>query len=272
MTSPNQHQPARTMVRLEVSDQVATITLDCVEKRNAFDPVLRDQLADAVRQVRRDASIRAVVITGAGGHFCAGGDITNIAALNIDAGQWRQRMEGLHEWLRELLTLDRPVIAAVDGAAAGAGFSLALAADFVLATPRAWFCMSFIKIGLVPDAGAFYTLPRVVGVQRAREIMLSGRDVRAPEAQQLGIVSEIVAPEALLPRAQAIARSFVGASPTAVGLIKRTLEHGAPSLAQALDAEASAQAVAAGTAAHRDAVNAFLNKQPLPFRWPARQE
>lgn len=275
MTTPTERGTERSnerhMVHLTISDQVATITLDCVEKRNAFDPVLREQLADAVRQVRRDASIRAVVLTGAGGHFCAGGDINNIAALDIDAGPWRQRMEGLHEWLRDLLTLDRPVIAAVDGAAAGAGFSLALAADFVLATPRAWFCMSFIKIGLVPDAGAFYTLPRVVGVQRAREIMLSGRDVRAAEAQQLGIVSEILEPDALLPRAQAIARGFVGASPTAVGLIKRTLEHGAPSLAQALDAEASAQAVAAGTAAHRAAVAAFLNKQPLPFQWPARQ-
>jgi 2-(1,2-epoxy-1,2-dihydrophenyl)acetyl-CoA isomerase len=260
----------RTMVHLDVTDQVATITLDCAEKRNAFDTVLREQLADAVRRVRRDSHIRAVVLTGAGGHFCAGGDLRNIASLQIDSGQWRQRMEALHEWFSELLTLDRPVIAAVDGAAAGAGFSLALAADFVLATPRAWFCMSFIKIGLVPDVAAFYTLPRVVGVQRAREIMLSGRDVSAQEAQQLGIVSEIHEPAALLPRAQAMARSFVGASPTAIGLIKRTLASGPPSLAQALDAEANAQAVAAGTAAHREAVAAFLNKQPLPFQWPAR--
>lgn len=260
--------PERTMVRLDLNDQVATITLDCVEKRNALDPILRDQLAQAVRCVRENASVRAVVLTGAGQHFCAGGDLTAIAALNIDAGQWRQRMDTLHEWLKALITLDRPVIAAVDGAAAGAGFSLALAADFVLATPRAWFCMSFMKVGLVPDVGAFYTLPRVVGVQRAREIMLSGRDVSAQEALQLGIVSELHAPEALLPRAQAIARSFVGASPTAVSLIKRMLEHGAPSLAQALDAEANAQAVAAGTSEHKAAVAAFLNKQAPPFQWP----
>jgi len=259
---------ARHMVRLEVREQVATLTLDCPEKRNAFDLVLRDQLAEAVRTVRRDRDIRAVVLTGAGGHFCAGGDLRNIGSLQIDSGQWRERLGNVHEWLRDLLTLDRPVVAAVDGAAAGAGFSLALAADFVIATPRAWFAMSFIKVGLVPDVGAFYTLPRVVGVQRARELMLSGRDVRADEALRLGIVSELHAPEALLPRAWAIARSFTGASPTAVSLIKRALADGTPSLAQALDAEANAQTVAAGTPAHREAVAAFLDKRPLPFSWP----
>lgn len=263
--------PERTMVHVDLQDQVATITLDCVEKRNAFDMVLREQLADAVRRVRRDSGIRAVVLTGAGGHFCAGGDLKNIGALQLDNGEWRQRMATLHEWLRELITLDRPVIAAVDGAAAGAGFSLALAADFVLATPRAWFSMSFIKVGLVPDVAAFYTLPRVVGVQRARELMLSGRDVSAQEALQLGIVCELHAPEALLPRAQAIARSFVGASPTAVSLIKRMLDNGSPSLAAALEAEANAQVVAAGTAAHRKAVAAFLEKQPIPFQWPVNR-
>lgn len=258
----------REMVHFEVQDQVATITLDCVEKRNALDMVLREQLGAAVRRVRADREIRAVVLTGAGGHFCSGGDLKNIGGLEIDTGAWRQRLDNLHEWLRLLLTLDRPVIAAVDGAAAGAGFSLALTADFVLATPRAWFNMSFIKVGLVPDVGALYTLPRVVGVQRAREIMLSGRDVSAQEALQLGIAMELHAPEALLPRAQAIARSFVGASPTAVSIIKRALQDGPPSLATTLETEASGQPVAAGTPAHKAAVTAFLEKRPMPFVWP----
>jgi len=257
------------LARLVVEDDVATITLDNPAKRNALDMAMREQLADAVRTVRRDASVRALVLTGAGGHFCSGGDLRNIASTQLDNAGWRQRLSALHEWLRELLTLDRPVITAVDGAAAGAGFSLALAGDFVLATPRARFCMSFLKVGLVPDVGAFYTLPRFVGMQRAKELMLSARDVEADEALRLGIAMELHAPEALLPRAQAMARSFRGASPLAVSLVKRTLEPNGASLASLLESEANAQALAAGSEAHRAAVRAFLDKQPAPFQWPA---
>ncbi|MDR7152719.1 2-(1,2-epoxy-1,2-dihydrophenyl)acetyl-CoA isomerase [Hydrogenophaga palleronii] len=254
----------------EVRDQVATITFNNPAKRNVFDAEVRERLADVVGQVRRDAGIRALVLTGAGGHFCSGGDLRNIAAAGLDTAGWRHRMRSLHEWLHDLITLDRPVIAAVDGAAAGAGFSLAMMADFVLATPRAKFCMSFLKVGLVPDMAAFYTLPRIVGVQRAKELMLSARDVGAEEALRLGLVMELHAPEVLLDRAQALATSFVGASPTAVSLIKRALEQ-APgaSLAALVDAEVNAQALAAATPEHREAVRCFLDKQALPFSWPA---
>lgn len=252
-----------------VSDQIATITFNNPAKRNVFDSVVRERLADAVQRVRRDPQIRALVLTGAGGHFCSGGDLRNIAAAGLDTAGWRHRMRSLHEWLHELITLDRPVIAAVDGAAAGAGFSLAMMADFVLATPRAKFCMSFLKVGLVPDMAAFYTLPRIVGVQRAKELMLSARDVGAEEALRLGLVMELHAPEVLLARAQALAASFVGASPTAVSLIKRSLEQ-APgaSLSALVDAEVNAQALAAATPEHREAVRCFLDKLPLPFAWP----
>lgn len=259
------HQP----LRMTVADGVATLTLDNPTKRNALDIPMREGLEQAVRTIRQDHGIRAVIITGAGGHFCSGGDLRNIATSGLDNAGWRQRLATLHEWLRELLTLDRPIIAAVDGAAAGAGFSLALAADFVLATPRARFCMSFLKVGLVPDVGAFYTLPRIVGVQRARELMLSARDVEGPEALRLGIAMELHAPEDLLARAQAMARSFVGASPLAVSLVKRSLAAHGPSLDAMLETEANAQALAAGSAQHREAVQAFLDKRPPPFQWPA---
>lgn len=254
----------------EVRDQVATITFNNPAKRNVFDPEVRERLADAVRQVRRDLQIRALVLTGAGGHFCSGGDLRNIAGANLDNTGWRNRMASVHEWLRELLTLDRPVIAAVDGAAAGAGFSLALTADFVLATPRAKFCMSFLKLGLVPDLAAFYTLPRVVGVQRAKELMLSARDVGGEEALRLGLVMELHPPQALMPRAMALANSFVGASPTAVSLIKRALSQAPGTSLDALtETEVNAQALAMGTAEHRQAVQCFLDKKPLPFAWPS---
>jgi len=174
-------------IRFSVDNQVATLTLDNPSKRNALDPAMRVEVAQVITHIRRDPSIRALILTGANGHFCSGGDLKNIATVGLDNQGWRQRLQDLHVWLQDLLTLDRPVIAAVDGAAAGAGFSLALAADFVLATPRARFCMSFLKVGLVPDCGAFYTLPRIVGVQRAKELMLSARDVEGPEALQLGL-------------------------------------------------------------------------------------
>ena len=259
-----------SLLQFEVVDQVATLTLNSPAKRNALEPAMREELAGCIRGIRDDATIRAVVITGAGGHFCSGGDLRNIAAANLDNAGWLRRMQSLHQWLYDLLTLDRPVIAAVDGAAAGAGFSLAMAADFVLATPRAWFNMSFLKVGLVPDLGAFYTLPRIVGVQRAKEIMLSARDVGAREALQLGLVMELLEPDHLLARAQTMARSFVGASPAAVALIKRSLQDalggGLPSL---LATEANAQSMAAGTEAHREAVQRFLTKQAPHFVWPA---
>ncbi len=215
--------PDTPAVRFALAQGVATVTLDRPQQRNALSPELRAGLIEAVQRIRQDDAVRAVVLAGAGGAFCAGGDLRNIAAMPPDAAAGRQRMKDAHAWLADLLTLDRPVVAAVDGAAFGAGFSLALAADFVVASPRARFCMSFMRVGLVPDFGAFYTLPRVVGVQRAKELMLSAREVDAEEAKRLGIVLDIVPSERTVERAQALAASFVQASGTAVSLVKHAL-------------------------------------------------
>jgi len=253
-------------LRFERTGTVATVTLDNSANRNAFDTAMREELSQVIARVQADQEVRALVLTGANGSFCSGGDLRGLASAGLDGLGWRSRMQNLHHWLRDLILLDRPVIAAVDGAAYGAGFSLALAADFVLATPRARFCMSFMRLGLVPDCGAFYTLPRVVGMQRARELMLSAREVGAAEAKDLGIVMELHAPEQLSARAQALAASFASASPAAVSLIKRTLADPG-TLAAALDSEANGQALAFGSAEHRTAVQRFLDKQPLPFQW-----
>lgn len=257
-------------IRFDVSGQVATLTLDNPTKRNALDPAMREEVAEVMRRVRRERDIRALILTGANGHFCSGGDLRNIATVGLDNQGWRNRLHDLHDWLQDLLTLDRPVIAAVDGAAAGAGFSLALAADFILATPRARFCMSFLKVGLVPDCGAFYTLPRIVGVQRAKELMLSARDLDGAEALQLGIALELHEPAQLLPRAQALAASFVKASPVAVSLVKRALAGWGAELPALLEQEANAQALAMGTADHHTAVKRFIDKEAALFQWPAR--
>lgn len=254
-------------VRFERHGATALVTLASPATRNAFTAEIRDGLAQAVATVKADAAIRALVITGSGGCFCAGGDIRTMG-VQQEGAAWRTRMHGIQQWMADLITLDRPVIAAVDGPAYGAGFSLALAADFVLATPAARFCLSFMRLGLVPDCGAFFTLPRAVGAQRAKELMLSAREVPADEAHRLGIVMELHAADSLLPRAMAMAASFEGASPLATSLVKRTMVNPGE-LAASLDTEANAQALAFGSSYLQQAAQRFLAKQPPAFQWPA---
>jgi 2-(1,2-epoxy-1,2-dihydrophenyl)acetyl-CoA isomerase len=256
-------------VLYERRGSTAIVTLNSPATRNAFTPEIREGIADSISKAKADDEVRAVVITGAGGCFCAGGDLRGMVAARpaMDGAKWRSRMHGTQRWMAELITLDKPVIAAVDGPAFGAGFSVALAADFVLATPAARFCMVFMRIGLVPDCGAFYLLPRVVGAQRAKELMLSAREVNAQEARELGIAMEIQEADKLLPRALALADSFATASPLAVSLVKRAM--GDPgALAAVLDGEANAQALAFDSKHHVEAVQRFLEKQPAAFQWP----
>lgn len=254
-------------IRFEQQGATAILTLDDAPVRNALSPEMRVEVAEVVERVRTDAAIRALVITGANGHFCSGGDLRNIATASLDNAGWRDRLHLLHGWLARLLSLDKPVICAVDGAAYGAGFGLALAGDFLIATPRARMSVSFLKVGLVPDCGIFYTLPRVVGPQRARELMLSAREVKADEALRLGLAMEVVEADQLLPRALALANSFEGASPMAVSLIKRACASTGDLVGQ-LNLEADAQALAMGSPEHKSAIQDFLHKRPAKFSWP----
>jgi len=255
-------------VLYEVVDGVATITLNRPARKNAIDEAVRTGLAQCIDEIERNRAVRAVVLTGSGGAFCAGGDLRSIRSADLDNEGWRQRMKDAHAWLARLLSLDRAVVAAVDGPAFGAGFSLALAADFIVASPRARFCLSFMRLGLVPDFGALHTLPRIVGMQRAKELMLSAREVSADEAKALGIVFELVPEDQVLHRAQALAASFVQASPMAVSLVKRALAAAPADLHTMLELEADAQALCFGSAPHKAAVARFLDKQPALFQWP----
>lgn len=257
----------------QVRDGVATITLNRPEARNALSPAMKDALTMAAAAVAADEDVRAVVLTGAGGVFCAGGDLRGMeeARATATVESWRERMRAVHPLTRTLIELDKPLIAAVDGAAYGAGFSLALMADFVLASPRARFCLSFMRVGLVPDFAAMYTLPRVVGVQRAKELMLSAREVSADEAQRLGIVMEVVPADELPARARQLAGSFRGASSLAMGMIKAEVGMSlATDLRTTLAREAADQALCFETDVHRAAVKRFLHKEPAAFQFPAR--
>ncbi|MBI2316450.1 MAG: enoyl-CoA hydratase/isomerase family protein [Betaproteobacteria bacterium] len=258
-------------VLLESRDGVATITLNRPEKKNALDFPMREELARALDALSKDDSVRAVILTGAGGAFCAGGDISTMGGSDATAEAGLKRAKSVHRWLHTLIEFDRPVIAAVDGPAFGIGFSLALASDLVLASPRARFCLSFLRIGLIPDGGAHYTLPRVVGMQRAKELVFSARELDAATALEYGIVMEVVPGEALMERARSIASSFCNASGVALALSKATLNRSFESdLSTILELEAASQGVAFTSEVHRAAVKRFMDKQPPLFKWPAR--
>jgi len=257
---------------VQVHEGVATLTMNRPEARNALSAEMKDAFAAAVPRLAQDPAVRALVLTGAGGAFGAGGDLRGMLAVRdqMDVSGWRKRMTDVQPWMRALVELDKPLVAAVDGVAYGAGFSLALMADFVIASPRARFCMSFAKVGLVPDFAAMYTLPRVVGVQRAKELMLSAREVGAEEALRLGIAMEVVPADRLLARATELARSFTGSSALAVSLVKRELGMAlATDLSTALSTEADHQALCFQSPYHVQAVQAFVDKQPAAFQFPA---
>lgn len=258
---------------LSIDDGVATLVLNRPTSRNALDPGLVDEIVDALGRIRADAAVRAVVLRGAGEHFCAGGDVRVTAAAGPrTAAQGRAAMERYRRLTTDLYQLDRPLIAAADGVAYGAGFSLLLLADIVLLSDRARLCMAFQRVGLVPDCGALFTLPRAVGLQRAKDLMLSGREIGAAEAQAMGIAMEVLPPSALHERATQIARSFCGASPLAISATKRALNASLQSdLPTLLELEATAQGTALSSDYVREASARFAAKAAPAFAWPPRK-
>lgn len=253
----------------EVRDEVGLVTLNRPAQKNAFDEVMRRELPELIRIVKHDAGVKAVVLTGAGGAFCAGGDIRGMmASQNRTAYDSRQRIHALHAWLPELVNLEKPLIAAVDGPAFGGGFSFALAADFVLASERARFCQVFGRIGLVPDTFSMYLLPRVVGLARAKELVFSTRVIDANEAKALGIVFEIHPADVLLERALAFAGRFRAASPVAIGLAKSILNQSLHLDQRAMsELESYAQGMCMDTEYHRRAMADFVAGKGVAFKW-----
>lgn len=247
-----------------------SLTLNRPQVRNALSPGIRAGLAAAIRDIEGDASIGAVLLRGAGEHFCSGGDVKAMSEGDAATPEARlARMRSYHPLILSLAQLDRPVVAAVDGVAFGAGFGLALLADIVLVSSRVRFCMAFQRVGLVPDFGATYSLPRAVGMQRAKEILLSAREIGADEAVRLGLALEVVPPERLHARARQLMEALVGASPVATGLTKRALQASlGAGLPQMLEMESTAQAVAATSAYATEAFEAFAARRPPKFRWP----
>lgn len=256
-------------IEFDVNAGVATLTFNRPEARNAISLKMREELPPVIKRVSTDSDIRALIVTGKGGSFCAGGDIRDMGSIGGSVEVGRNRMRATGTLVQALASIDKPVIAAVDGPAYGAGFGWAMLADFVLATPEARFCASFGRLGLSPDLGLHYTLPRLVGLARAKDLIFSAREVRADEALEMGLVYRIVPADRIADVAQEMADAFCNASPMAIGVSKVLLEQSfAMDLRQITEAEAQNQAICFASDYHADAVQRFLEKKPARFNWP----
>jgi len=253
-----------SLIDLQVASGIATLTLNRPDKRNAMSDAMRSEFAEALDRVAADKAIRALVLTGAGKGFCAGGDISgmekrmNAATGEIAFNGWR-RQQGVHRVQTLLHTLPKPVIAAVNGAASGLGADTALACDFIMASEWASFSWSYIHRGIIPDGGGMYFLPRRVGLAKAKELIFTGRKVDADEALALGIVDRRTSAESLLGDAQAWAAELSKGSATALALGKTILNQSFELPAQQVFAQGSqAQGICYTSTEHRDSVSAFL--------------
>lgn len=259
----------------EVADGVGVLTLNRPDALNAFNQQMKGEVLDALRTAERDRAVRCLVITGAGRGFTAGQDLRERqqTADGVSASGSGQMplgstlRESYNPMILRIRTMEKPVIAAVNGVAAGAGCSLALACDLRIASDKASFIQAFVKIGLVPDSAATYFLPRLVGLGRALEMALTGEAVKAEEALRIGLVTRVVPHEEFETAWRGWAGQFAQAPTRAIGLTKRAMNRALTSdLEEALNWEAYLQEVAGGTADFREGVDAFMAKRTPQFR------
>jgi enoyl-CoA hydratase/carnithine racemase len=256
-------------ILFERVDGIAVATLNRGERRNALTSEMFSEIARICEMVDADDATRALIITGAGAGFCAGLDLDEAEKLpSTPLPEMMRAQEQYARCISVVRTISTPVIAAVNGAAAGAGFSLALAADVRVASTAARFNAAFVRIGLSGgDCGSSWLLPRIVGLGVASEILLTGRFVEADEALRIGLVNRVVDPDDLLPTATEIARQIEANSPFAVRLTKKVLQANvdAPSLETAIELENRNQVLAIQTADMSEALTAFREKRPPKF-------
>ncbi|MGV3479193.1 MAG: enoyl-CoA hydratase-related protein [Sphingobium sp.] len=255
------------MIRLDVADAVATITLARPERLNAAPPAMFDEIAAALKSLP-EAGARAVLITGEGRAFCSGADLAAKAGASVADGEgaYQALTRSYNPAMLLLSQLPIPIVTAVNGAAAGIGCSLALAGDFVFAGQSAYFLQAFVNIGLVPDGGASWTLPRLIGKARATEMMLLGERISAEKAADWGLIHKAVSDETLIAEATALARRLAQGPTLALGLARRAIAAGQElDYAAALAGEAANQREAGGSADAAEGIRAFLEKRAPSF-------
>jgi 2-(1,2-epoxy-1,2-dihydrophenyl)acetyl-CoA isomerase len=253
-------------LRVEVADAIATITLDRPEALNSLTVPLKDGLLAAVLDAGRDPAVRVVILTGAGRAFCAGQDLRE--RLEPDAAPLETEVrERYNPLILAMRRLEKPIVGAINGVAAGAGASLAFACDVRIASEAASFVLAFGRVGLVPDSGATWLLPRLVGASKAAELALLNDPLSAADAERLGLVARVVPADALQAEARTLAWRLAASAPLALALTKRAIGRSADvSLEAALEYEAVLQGIAGATSDHREGMAAFLEKRPPRFR------
>lgn len=246
---------------------LVSITLNRPGVLNALDDRMAAELLDALERAAGDPAVRAVLLTGAGRGFLAGQDLNSVADMRT-AGSFSEHLSATwNPLVRRLWTLEKPVVAAVNGPAVGAGCAVALACDIVLASERAVFVTAFSKLGFIPDAGLTWLLPRLVSMPRALEIVYLGDSIDAPRALQLGLVNDVVAPEELMKRATDLASRLAEGPTAAYAAAKRVMHEGLTlSLDDAMALEGSVQDLVGATADNREGLAAFFEKRPPRFQ------
>lgn len=249
-------------VLVNVTDGIATITLNRPERMNALNYVLLDQWRGALERLQADPEVRVLVLTGAGTHFCTGGDLKDPPA----GPNGELRLKVMHDCLKLMLFGDKPVIGALEGNVYGAGFSYASACDIVVAGESARFCAPFTGVGLVPDTGLAYTLPLRISAGRARQMMLQGLVVSAPQAAEWGLVEELVADGQAITKANEIAQGLLRRAPLAMAGLRRLMARELAGLSGSLDEELATQQRLLDSEDLREGRTAFAEKRPPRFR------
>jgi 2-(1,2-epoxy-1,2-dihydrophenyl)acetyl-CoA isomerase len=256
-------------VLLRRQDGVATITLNRPDKLNAIDDEVRQGLAAALQAVEYDREIRVAVITGSGRGFCAGGDIQKMIELKqgYHSATFRGYLESGHAVVRRIREIPKPIIASVNGPAAGAGMNLALACDLRIASERATFSQAFSRIGLHPDWSGTFSLPRLVGLGKALEIFWLGEPIAAPEAQRLGLVNFVTPHESLETETASLAGRLSAAPPLPMALLKQSLyERIQTELDRVMEQELEAQMKCFASEDFSEGLRAFVEKRAPKFR------
>ncbi|WP_313803660.1 enoyl-CoA hydratase/isomerase family protein [Sphingobium sp.] len=254
-------------VTLELAGGVAWLTLARPERRNAIGPEVARALRDMADRCADDARVRCVVLTGSGRFFSVGGDVDLFAKAGDDAeATVLDLANSFHAGIHRLATMAKPLVTAINGPAAGAGFSLAILGDIAIACASAHFTSAYSALGLTPDGGASWWLPRLVGLRRAQEIMLTNRRIEAQEAAAIGLVTRVVPDETLIDTTREIARSLAAGPTTAIGRCRSLLlASTTQDLATQLDDESRWIASSASGAEGREGIAAFLAKRPPNF-------
>jgi enoyl-CoA hydratase/carnithine racemase len=263
VTAADDAEDAGDVVEVADHDATRVLTLNRPGARNAIDIPVRLRLLDELRRAADDPAVRAIVLTGAGGTFSAGGDLRSMEGAGPD--EVRERLAPVHRAVRIIATCGTPVIAAVEGAAAGLGVSLAAICDHVVAAEDARFVAAFGKVGLVADGGLLWTLPQRVGMGRAKEMLVFGRTVPAPRAFEIGLADSLAPPGKALDAALELAAEAASLAPLSVAAAKRLLARADHSLKRLLEAEREEQAALFGTADFAEGRAAFAERRAARF-------